>query len=123
MANWFTNLFKRNKDDEERTYERRIRIDEGAYDDPKDLHYFIAQALMFPDYYGNNLDALADCLGDIDTPTKVVIRRKPRTEDEPDAEPTWFDAFCDVFQDLEEQNDFLDVFFKTLPVEEPAKEE
>ena len=123
MANWFTNLFKRNKDDEERSYERRIRIDEGAYDDPRDLHFFIAQALMFPDYYGNNLDALADCLSEVSVPTKVVIRRKPRAEGEPEREPSWFDGFCEVFKDLEEENDLLDVFFKTLPADGLSQED
>ncbi|MFI8943197.1 barstar family protein [Streptomyces syringium] len=29
------------------------------------MHRAIAAALHFPDYYGHNLDALNDCLGDV----------------------------------------------------------
>lgn len=32
----------------------------------------IGQALDFPDYYGANLDALWDCLADLDRPTALV---------------------------------------------------
>jgi len=31
-----------------------------------DLHSALAAALVFPSYYGRNLDALADCLGDVE---------------------------------------------------------
>lgn len=31
-----------------------------------DFHDAIADALVLPSYYGRNLDALADCLGDVD---------------------------------------------------------
>ena len=42
-----------------------VRIDAAA---PKTEHEFfgaIATALDFPDYFGHNLDALNDCLGDV----------------------------------------------------------
>lgn len=32
----------------------------------------IGRALRFPDYYGRNLDALWDCLTDLDAPTALV---------------------------------------------------
>jgi len=37
-----------------------------------DFHNDISERLNFPDYYGSNLDALSDCLGDIST-TKAGI--------------------------------------------------
>ncbi len=39
----------------------------------KQLHKYIAAKLDLPDYYGNNLDALADCLSEIDPDIVIVI--------------------------------------------------
>lgn len=38
------------------------------------LHRALAQALDFPDYYGANLDASADCLGDLCGDTVLTLR-------------------------------------------------
>ena len=38
------------------------------------LHGRLRGALMLPDYYGNNLDALYDCLTDPVEETEIVIR-------------------------------------------------
>lgn len=35
------------------------------------IHSYIADSLGFPEYYGKNLDALYDCLTDIDEPTAI----------------------------------------------------
>ncbi|MGE7774168.1 barstar family protein [Chitinophaga sp. NPDC101104] len=41
----------------------------------EDFHKAISQQLKFPVYYGNNLDALWDCMtGWIDPPAKVIWR-------------------------------------------------
>lgn len=40
-------------------------LDAGTWLSDDDLHRDIAAALDFPDYYGGNLDALADCLRDV----------------------------------------------------------
>ena len=36
-----------------------------------EVHIAIANVLNFPDYYGKNLDALSDCLDEIDVPAKL----------------------------------------------------
>ena len=36
-------------------------------------HYYISHIMHFPDYYGHNLDALYDCLGEYDESTTVII--------------------------------------------------
>lgn len=36
-------------------------------------HNYIKKELKFPDYYGNNLDALYDCLTDISTDTEIIL--------------------------------------------------
>ena len=35
-------------------------------------HKYLKQQFNFPDYYGENLDALYDCLGDLEE-TKIIV--------------------------------------------------
>lgn len=37
-------------------------------------HRHIKRRLHLPDYYGCNLDALCDCLGEIGEPTEITLR-------------------------------------------------
>ena len=46
------------------------------------LHEFIAKKLGFPDYYGANLSALADCLSEAGEPLAITV-----CIDEDDLEP------------------------------------
>ncbi len=39
----------------------------------QDLHEILKRALLLPEYYGNNLDALFDCLTDSVKPTHLVL--------------------------------------------------
>lgn len=43
---------------------RVIRLDGRDFDSREKLHRVLMQAFGFPDYYGRNLDALADCLSE-----------------------------------------------------------
>lgn len=40
----------------------------------KQYHAYLKETLGFPDYYGENLDALYDCLCEIGEQTKISIR-------------------------------------------------
>ncbi|MER6678133.1 barstar family protein [Streptomyces sp. NPDC000983] len=42
-----------------------VVLDAGLWADEDALHSAVAEALDFPDYYGENLDALNDCLRDV----------------------------------------------------------
>lgn len=44
---------------------RVIRLDAGQWNTERDMHRAMATALDFPGYYGHNLDAFNDCLGDV----------------------------------------------------------
>lgn len=44
---------------------RVVHLAAGKWTTEQDMHRAIAAALYFPEYYGNNLDALNDCLGDV----------------------------------------------------------
>lgn len=46
----------------------------GAFiTEKQQLHSYLKQALDLPEWYGNNLDALADCLGDISEKTVITV--------------------------------------------------
>lgn len=38
-----------------------------------ELHAFVARKLGFPDYYGANLSALADCLSEMGEPARITF--------------------------------------------------
>lgn len=51
---------------------RNITIDCAACA-PAGLHALLARELAFPQWYGNNLDALYDCLTDLEIPTHLTL--------------------------------------------------
>ena len=52
---------------------KNITIDCRGFVPRSDLHKAFADALSFPDHYGNNLDALHDCLTDISEDTRIRL--------------------------------------------------
>lgn len=52
---------------------REVRIIGPRCTSQEALHAFIAKKLGFPDYYGGNLAALADCLSEMGVPTRITI--------------------------------------------------
>ena len=52
---------------------KEITIDCRGFVPRSDLHRALADALAFPDHYGNNLDALHDCLTDISEETRIFL--------------------------------------------------
>ncbi|MFH8890507.1 barstar family protein [Streptomyces sp. NPDC017949] len=71
MGNTFVTLFwRRHLQDqavqrlEDRGF-RVVRLAADRWNTEQDMHRAVAAALEFPDYYGHNLGALNDCLGDV----------------------------------------------------------
>lgn len=58
------------------------------------LHAALAEALSFPEWYGNNLDALYDCLTDLEDPVHLHLIDWEQL-------PAWKAAFEAVFNDAE----------------------
>ena len=50
----------------------KLYLDGQKFNSKEELHSFLADKLNFPSYYGNNLDALYDCLTDITYPLLLV---------------------------------------------------
>lgn len=52
---------------------KNIIIDGEKIEDMADIHSIFAGELSFPEWYGNNLDALYDCLTDISEEVTVTL--------------------------------------------------
>ena len=76
----------------------------------EEIHEKLKEALEFPDYYGRNLDALYDCLTDLQEETAIgFIRWNTETEKEETAKYLY--TMQRVFREAEEENPHLAVFF------------
>ena len=52
---------------------REVRIIGARCTSQDALHEFVAKKLGFPDYYGANLAALADCLSEMGEPCRITF--------------------------------------------------
>ncbi|MCF0105201.1 MAG: barstar family protein [Erysipelotrichaceae bacterium] len=52
-----------------------VKFTVEAFEDRESLHSFLKEALALPDYYGNNLDALADSLYEVQEEVQIVLKR------------------------------------------------
>ena len=88
----------------------RFVLDGGSVGNCETLHRVLAAGLQFPDWYGGNLDALHDCLTEINQPTELVIRGSDTLET---ALGSYTAAFRRVLADSAAQNDALTVTWET----------
>ena len=77
----------------------------------EELHSYLKNKMMFPDYYGENLDALFDCLTDISTDTGVDIKY--------DADNELKRAVFAVFSDAVSQNTHLAIIKTKVKKKKP----
>lgn len=83
-----------------------LELWEYEFFEPRELHGYLASELQFPSYYGENLAALSDCLGDISEPWAIII-----TRDVPARQKPWFGGFCEVFERAVSENPFLELHY------------
>ena len=55
-------------------HERRLTLNARRMTTRDQAHAHLKERLRLPDWYGNNLDALNDCLGEIAEPTRILLR-------------------------------------------------
>ena len=68
------------------------------------VHRFFAKELDFPEWYGNNLDALHDCLTDIREETVIEITEKEALSE---AVGVRYRRFIKALSHAAEENDYL----------------
>lgn len=61
-------------------HEKRLTLNAKKMTTREQAHAHIKERLRLPDWYGNNLDALNDCLGEIGEPTRITVRFAPLLE-------------------------------------------
>ena len=88
---------------------KKVILDFTCAETREEIHEILKRELDLPEYYGNNLDALYDCLTDIREDTAVGIYYTI------DGSPAgaYQERLRRVFSDVEEENSHLAVFFFT----------
>lgn len=82
---------------------KQITLDGNILADIAQVHDYIKEMLDFPEYYGKNLDALFDCLTDLDN-VEITITV-------PEEDGAIFQKVLRVFKAANRENDGLKVNF------------
>ena len=80
-------------------------IDCTCITEKQQLHRILQQALLLPQWYGHNLDALYDCLTERRTDYTLILKGWDPTR-------PWAAGFASVFADAQADNPHLTVFFQ-----------
>jgi ribonuclease inhibitor len=88
---------------------RSVTIDGSSIKSINNFHHTIKKLLNFPDYYGENIDALWDCLSELETPILIIwkdhILSAACLNDD-------FNRIAEVFRDAEEEFKGISVEYK-----------
>lgn len=82
-----------------------ITLDAAMLRERLPAHDYLKEALALPDYYGKNLDALYDCLTELDE-TEIQFVNLDAAGD------SYFSRVLSVFQEAREENPRLHLFFE-----------
>lgn len=78
-------------------------------DDLRDTLCAIGRALDFPSYYGRNLDAMIDCLRDLDQPTMLELTELDRlAAHDPEGPGRLQQALADAVEEHAEDDDLVE---------------
>lgn len=81
---------------------KKIILDGNMMTSRQETHSYIKKKMKFPDYYGNNLDALADCLSETEKKTRIEI---VNTDKMIENLGVYHKGFIRVFTDSAENNE------------------
>ena len=83
-------------------------IDGSVISSMEEIHRALSEQLTFPDWYGNNLDALHDCLTELDEETVIAVLRGDSLAE---ALGIGYVRLCRVLSDAAEENPYLTIQF------------
>ena len=86
-----------------------IVLDAKRFKGRSRAHAYLKEALQLPDYYGQNLDALYDCLGEIGEETVIVV---PEVIQKKESLGDYGKTMLRVFKDAAQENKMLKVVLK-----------
>ena len=78
---------------------KQVILDGNILADATQVHDYLKEMLEFPEYYGKNLDALHDCLTDLED-VKITITS-------PDEDGAIFQRILRVFKTADRKNETL----------------
>ena len=84
---------------------KTIRLDVTNIGTVKALHVYLAYMLDLPDYYGRNLDALHDVLGEIGDQTRIVMAGQPASTEM----AAYLPRLVRVLEDAAQENGMLHI--------------
>lgn len=87
---------------------RVIRLDGLRMEDRTTTHRYLKAKFFFPDYYGNNLDALFDLLTEIGEPQKIILYNIDALKR---SQPEYGRSLLKVLRAAEQANGMLEVIF------------
>jgi len=83
---------------------KKIEIPVERITTPEELHEYLQDTFSFPDYYGMNLDALYDCLGEVAEKTQIIVSNSI-TDEENLGE--YGERFLAVLEAAAQDNEFI----------------
>ena len=78
----------------------KINLNGKFMTDKEQTHRYLKQEFNFPSYYGNNLDALWDCLTDIMEETTIILKNEQSLKDNLGQ---YGEQIISIFQELEKE--------------------
>ena len=85
---------------------KTIIIDGNEIISMSEIHEVFAEELGFPDWYGKNLDALYDCLGDVTEEVEIIFENTSELEENLGIS---FQKLCRLLEDVSTENDYISV--------------
>ena len=88
---------------------KQLTLDCRGFVPRSELHRIFAEALSFPDHYGNNLDALHDCLTSLPEETSLTLQNWDAAAE---GLGRYAQALKRVLEDSQEENPRLKIQFE-----------
>ena len=85
---------------------KELILDGSAVTSLAEVHRTLAADLSFPDWYGGTLDALHDCLSELNEPVCITVLH---TEKMAETLGPAFSRLCRVLSDSAEENPYLTI--------------